>query len=413
MLASVFARYRAFFALPDVVRLVAMAMVARMPLGTQGLGLLLHVRDMTGSFATAGSAVGTYLAASAVSAPIVGRIVDRVGPRWPLYVNGTVGPLALIVILLARPLHLPVPALFVLAAIAGAFMPPITVLTRTMWRYRFEHDEHARRTAFAVDAVLVELAFTLGPALIALILAIGTPTAAYGAAVLFATIAVPVFVASPALKYWKHEPGGERHLLGPLTEPQLLRVYAISTLLTFCLGLLEVGYPGFAAALGATALAGVLLAINSTGSAIGGLAYGGLQIAMPPERQLRVLLVVLALAVGVQALVGSAWLLAALAFLAGFFIAPALTAVTLLVSTHAPRQYATEAFTWSATCIVTGVGAGMAIGGQLVERASVASVFVTSGCAALAAAALTFWPVKADESSVRRTPAGKVEDRAG
>ena len=40
-------------------------------------------------------------------------------------------------------------------------------------------------------------------------------------------------------------------------------------------------------------------------------------------------------------------------------IAPAMTTVSLLVSEHAPPQYATEAFTWSATAIVTGVGAGM------------------------------------------------------
>ena len=54
MLSALLARYRAFFAQPDVVRLVAMALVARMPLGTQNLALLLHVRALTDSFAIAG-----------------------------------------------------------------------------------------------------------------------------------------------------------------------------------------------------------------------------------------------------------------------------------------------------------------------------------------------------------------------
>jgi MFS family permease len=388
-------RYRVFFALPDVARLVAMAMLARMPLGTQGLGLLLHVRDLTGSFASAGTTVGTYLAASAVTAPIVGRLVDRIGPRGPLIVNGIVSPLALGVLLLARPLHLASLSMHVAAAVAGAFAPPITVLTRTMWRYRFEHDEDSRRTAFAVDAVLVELAFTLGPALIALLVAIASPAAAFAAAVLFATIATPVFFASPALRYWKHDPGGERHLLGPLTVPRLLVVYLTTGMLTFCLGLLEVGYPGFAAAAGVTALSGVLLAINSIGSALGGLAYGGLHPAMPLERQLRRLLLLLAVAIGVQSLVTSTWLLAAFAFVAGLFIAPALTATTLLVTANAPPRYATEAFTWSATCIVTGVGAGMAVGGELVERADAHLVFVVSAAAALVGATLTLRPARA------------------
>jgi predicted MFS family arabinose efflux permease len=39
-----------------------------------------------------------------------------------------------------------------------------------------------------------------------------------------------------------------------------------------------------------------------------------------------------------------------------------------VVSTAAPAKYATEAFTWSSTAIVTGIGAGMAIAGVLVER---------------------------------------------
>lgn len=387
MLTGLLSGYRGFFALPDVARMVAMAMLARMPLGTQGLALLLHVRALTGSFATAGSAVGAYLAASAVTAPIVGRIVDRIGPRAPLLVTGTVCPLALIVLLSARPLRLTAPQILLAAGVAGAFAPPITVLTRTMWRYRFEHDADSRRTAFAVDAVLVELAFTLGPALVALLVAVASATAAYAAAVALATLAVPVFFASPALKYWRHERAGERHLLGPLTAPRLLLVYAATASLTLCLGLLEVGYPGFAATLGMTALSGVLLAVNSTGSAIGGVAYGGLRLALPVERQLRRLLVLLALALVVQAFVTDAWLLGVLAFVAGLFIAPSLTASTLLVSANAPPRYATEAFTWASTCIVTGVGAGMAIGGHIVERSGVGDVFAASALAALVAAA--------------------------
>ena len=40
-------------------------------------------------------------------------------------------------------------------------------------------------------------------------------------------------------------------------------------------------------------------------------------------------------------------------------------ALSLLVIRYAPGRYATEAFTWMSTCIVTGVGTGMAVGGQL------------------------------------------------
>ncbi len=370
-----------------------MAVLARMPLGTVTLGMLLHVRALTGSFAAAGAAVGSYLAASAATAPIVGRWIDRRGPRAALIVTGTVCPAALLAIWLAKPLALSTSALWLLAAVAGAFSPPITVLTRTMWRYRFD-DEAARRTAFALDAVLVEFAFTAGPALIALLLALGSPTVAFAAAFVFTALAVPTFLASPALRYWRHDPQAERHLLGPLTEPRLLAVYATTFLITCSLGLLEIGYPGFAAQVRNAPLAGLLIAVNSIGSAIGGLIYGGINIALAPERQLRRVLSVIVVPLALHAIIMSAGWLAVMAFIAGLCVAPSLTIVTLLVSSYAPSRYATEAFTWAATCIVSGIGAGNALGGVLLERYNPGVAFACAAAAALLAAccALTLRP---------------------
>ena len=192
MLDAAVARYAAFFRLPDVTRMLAMAVIARMPIGTVTLALLLHVRALTGSFAAAGAAVGAYLGASAATAPLIGRWIDRRGARTALIVMGIASPCALLVLWLAGPLALPASTLWLIAALAGATAPPITVLTRTMWRHRFS-DADARKTAFALDSVLVELAFTFGPMVIALLLAIGSPMVAFGAAFVFSTIAVPYF----------------------------------------------------------------------------------------------------------------------------------------------------------------------------------------------------------------------------
>ena len=386
MLGTAGAHYAAFFRMPDVARLLAMAVVARMPIGTVTLGMLLHVRALTGSFAIAGATVGSYLAASAITAPIVGRFIDRRGPHVALVVTGIVSPVALLVLWIARPLGLSPAQMTAVAVIAGAFAPPITVLTRTMWRHRFANDVD-RKTAFALDAVLVELAFTAGPALIALLLAVGSPAVAFGAAFFFTLIAVPTFLASPALRYWKREPHGERHLLGPLREGRLVAVYATTFLITASLGLLEIGYPGFAAKVGSAPLAGVLLAVNSIGSALGGLAFGALHWKLAPPRQLPRILGLMVLPLALQATIGNAGVLALVAFLAGLCIAPALTVVTMLVSTYAPARYATEAFTWAATCIVSGVGAGNALGGVLLERFGSSIVFGTSAAVALLAGA--------------------------
>ena len=382
--------------------MLAMALLARMPIGTVSLAMLLHVRALTDSFAAAGATVGTYLAASAATAPLVGRYIDRNGPRGALLVTGIVCPAALLTLWAAKLLGLGAASLWSVAAVAGAFSPPITVLTRTMWRYRFA-DEGARKIAFALDGVLIEFAFTAGPALIALLLAIGSPALAFGAAFVFTTLAVPTFLVSPALRYWRHDPHAERHLLGPLTEPRLVAVYGTTFLLTVAFGLLEVAYPGFAAQVQRPPLAGILLAVNSIGSAIGGLVYGALHVKAARERQLRVSIALLVLPLALQALIDRPAPLALVAFVAGLCIAPTFTIVMLLVSSYAPARYATEAFTWSATCVVSGIGGGNALGGLLLERYGAALVFGASGVAALLSAACALALVRRPRRALHET----------
>jgi MFS family permease len=406
--SAVARRYREFLGLPDTKALLAVALIARMPIGMMSLALLMHLRALVGSFATAGAIVGGYLIASAVVAPVLGRTVDRHGPTGVLALTGAVQPSALLLILLAQPLGLAVPAIAALACLAGALAPPIAVLTRTLWRHRFP-DGELRRTAFAVDAVLVEINFTIGPALIALLLAFAAPSVAFGAAVVFAAAAAPLFLTSPAPHYWWREPAGppqgrtpecaarrysskahpsRASLIGPLANARLLHIYAISFSLAFVFGLLEVGYPGFATRAGVPAMGGVLIAINSIGSAMGGITYGGLALRAPIERQLTLMLAVLALPIAAHALVSSPWLLALPAVLAGLLIAPAISVVSTLVATNAPGRHATEAFTWQGTAIISGVGAGMAVGGVLVDFRGPAATFLLGAVSALTGSAL-------------------------
>ena len=124
-------------------------------------------------------------------------------------------------------------------------MPPVTTIVRTIWRHRFE-DERVRQTAFALDSVLIELSFTLGPALVAILVALASPRAALGLAWACTVAAVPLLYASGGMAWWKDAPASERHLLGPLRERELLVLYASTFALTLAFGALEVGYPGFA-----------------------------------------------------------------------------------------------------------------------------------------------------------------------
>jgi predicted MFS family arabinose efflux permease len=291
---------------------------------------------------------------------------------------------------------MPYPVILACAVVAGMFTTPITTLTRTAWRHRFQSEDD-RRTAFALDSVMIELNFTIGPAIIAVILATAGATAAFGTAIACIVAAIFIFLFSPALKYFKRSEAVERHMLGPLTEPRLLLVFTATFGLTIAFGLLEVGYPAFATALAAPALAGVLLSVNSIGSAIGGAIFGGLHLAMRVERQLATTMGLMAIPLVLHALFLQPLVFGIVAFFAGMLIAPSIAAQSVLVSRLAPAKYATEAFTWSSTFIVSGLGAGMALGGLLVETTGLRSAFATGALivAAMSILAMRITPAPA------------------
>src|SRR5665213_3196076 len=158
-----------------VVRILALTFLERMPIGTLTLSMLLHVRALFGSFAVAGTTVGAYLTASAVTAPLVGRWVDKRGVRVPLAITGILYPVSVGSVLFAESLGLSIGGVQTAAVCAGVFAPPVSGLTRTILRQRFT-DTSERRTAFALDSVLVEMVFTAGPLLVLSLIHISEPT---------------------------------------------------------------------------------------------------------------------------------------------------------------------------------------------------------------------------------------------
>ena len=369
-----------------------------------GFSMLMFLRELTGTFELAGSAVGVGFIAMAIGAPIQGRLIDRYGPRFVLRVTGVMQPLALAAILASAKLDLPFTVTILCSALSGFFASPITTLTRALWRHRFETDEE-RRIAFALDAVTIELNFTLGPALVAGILAMFGATYAFALSIVVVFAAFLTFISSRAIGYFKSDPTSERHLLGPLTEPRLWILFIATLGLTVCFGMLEVGYPAYATFMAAPALGGVLLGINSLGSAMGGMLYGGLHFKARIERQFAGALGLMAIPLIAHVFFLQPIAVGVIAFFVGALIAPSIAAQNVLVSRLAPAKYATEAFTWSSTFIVSGLGVGMALGGVLVENAGLRTNFGV-GAAIVAAMALLALAMGASSS---RTPRASPE----
>jgi predicted MFS family arabinose efflux permease len=124
----------------------------------------------------------------------------------------------------------------------------------------------------------------------------------------------------------------------------------------------------------------------SAGSALGGLAYGSREWHFPLARQFAASLALTALGLAVLAVGWAPWTLAAWSVIAGIAIAPALIIQSMLVTKTARPEHSTEAFTWTTSALLAGVGIGLAAGGMMLERFPSSAALAAGAVAALAAA---------------------------
>ena len=377
--------YARLFADRSVRYLYSASVVGRLPIGMCGLAILLLVQAARGSFSTAGATTGCYVAGLALMAPALGRFIDRHGPWSALLFCSFLFPASLAALIAAVLTGASALVVFACAAAAGATFPPITVCMRTFLRQRFA-DEAALTTAYSIDSVLIEVMFIAGPMLVALLVAMASPAIAVACAAACGFIGVQLFLRSAPLRQWRIEQRTASILLGPLAERRFIALVMIVACYAIAFGLTEIGVAAYAAEANRPALAGVFLGVMSAGSAFGGLAYGSRHWRRPLARQFSVTLAVMGLGLLPLAL---PWQIAAFALfstLGGIVMAPALIIQSMLVAKTARPEHATEAFTWSTSALLAGVGVGMALGGALVEYWRSPAAFCAGAAAAIAAA---------------------------
>lgn len=379
-------RYSSLLRHRDLSRTIAASMIGRLPIGITGLAILLLVQGAFASFARAGAATACYVVGLSVAAPALGRFIDRHGPKLPLMACALVFPAALVALLVAVERGASSSLVLAFAAAAGASFPPITVCMRSYLRQRLRNDE-LLAAAYSLESVLIELIFIAGPMLVALFVAFSSAAHAVLFAAACGSIGTLLFLRSPALGDWQIEPRTGASLLGPLKERMFSRLIAVILCFSMAFGLLEVGVTAYATEKGHAALAGVLLGLMSAGSALGGLAYGSRSWGYGLERQFVLMLALMGVGLLVLALPGSPWLFALCAAFAGIVMAPALIIQSMLVAKLARAEQMTEAFTWSASALLAGVGIGVAAGGALLEVFKSPAAFTAAAAAAWIAAA--------------------------
>ena len=349
------------------------------------LGIVLLARDATDSFADAGRVAAAFGLANAVGAVTQGRLMDRLGQPRVLRTAAAVHVVALAGLVTAAREGTPAWVLALCAAVGGASLPQVPAAMRSLWS-TLVSDPEQRATAYALVAIVFEVAVVTAPAIVAVIAAVASPEAAVLVAAALALAGAIGFAATTGSRGWR----GERHdvgWLGPLAAPGMRTVFVVVAAFGAALGVLQVALPAFGAERGSAEEGGLLLVALSCGSLAGGLVYGSRPWPGVLARRLWVLLLALGAGCALLAVADSYTTLAVLLFVCGLLIAPVVVVGSTLLDTVAPSGTATEAFAVMIMGIVAGSAAGNALAGAIVDAASYeAAVLSAAGLAALGAA---------------------------
>jgi MFS family permease len=378
------------------------SVLARLPLGMTGLAIVLLV-SRGGSYARAGGVVAVYVTGAGIAGPLLGRGVDRFGRRWVLR-PAALAEGALLTVLALLPAGA-TGALFACALAAGLCTPPVVSSTRSLWPVVVPAGQ--LQVVYALEATLQELAYIVGPSLVAVVVTLADPAVAVmvGAGVL----AVGVFAFSlhplasmPAGPTAPAEQSGRRGL--PLSLP----VIAAGLLVVAAFNYVELSTVAFTRGHGAARDAGVVLAVWSAGSLIGGLTFGtraGSQSR--PRRRLAALIAALAGSTLLPVAALNVWMLSVLLLFAGVAIAPTFAALYSLAAAEAPAERQTEAFGWLSTGFQVGSALGSLSAGAVVQASGPRVGYAAAaGVVALGSPALALASRRIAIGSEHPAPAG-------
>jgi MFS family permease len=385
---TVFSPYVRLFAVPGSAAFSFAGWVARLPIPMLGLGAVLLVADETGSYALAGAVSGTLALSFSVVSPQWARAMDRRGQgailRWAMLAYLLSGVAFATAVVAGAPRW----SWFLLAALTGASGPNIGSLVRARWAEALD-DPSRRQTAFALEAVVDEVVFVVGPPLVTLLATLIAPPVGFLTGIVLGA-AGGVWLAGqrttePAVQ--AVDPAAPARRWSALNATVLV-VAGSYLAVGVVFGAMDVVVVGFTAAEGAPAFAGLALAVYAGGSLVAGLAYGVARI--PGTLTSRFLGTAVLFGAAAQLLwgVGSLAVLVGTGFVAGLTIAPVLVSGLSLVESRVPRSALTEALSWTTTGLTLGVTAGSAVAGWAVDHWGAQSAFAVPALAAALAALL-------------------------
>jgi predicted MFS family arabinose efflux permease len=273
---------------------------------------------------------------------------------------------------------------FVSAGVAGACIPPVSSMIRVRWTHLLR-GTHRLPTALAMESVLDEFVFIVGPVLVTFLSTTGHATSGVVTAFTLAVVGSLLFAAQGRTE---PPPHGHAARTGPsaIRAPGIRVLFVVGAAVGAILGTLEIALVAFADEVDAKSLSGILIAALALGSMASGIGWGAIHWRRPLRLRLAVALVLLTVLSIPLLLIEDIWLMIPFVVVAGVAVSPSLISSFTLAELLVPRSATTEAFTWIGTALAVGVAVGTSIAGKVVDTVGANAAFSVATIAAAVAA---------------------------
>jgi MFS family permease len=361
--------YSSLLKTPGVARIIAAQLTARFPFGMLSLAFLLHIERIHHSYGAAGLVLGAMSIGQAIAGPMTSRLMGVLGMRTVLW---TTLALCSVAVAAIGVFVMPIPVTMAVAFFAGLSMPPIQPAVRTI--YPKMVNSRQLTPLFSLDASAQEIIWIAGPVAITFVSTqIGTVEG------ILMSVAIMLlggfwFISSPEVGRVRI-PRSKRRFGMVLARPPVLLATVVGFLLIGSCAAVEAGV---VANFGeGSPFAGIVLAIWSLGSLVGGLAFGHVPIG--PWATARRMLIVFVGVVISTFMLWSWWGLSLSLIIAGLGIAPALAVLFAIVSASVKFSDTAEAYGWVGTGQLIGAALGSALAGFLIDANGPVGAFWAAG----------------------------------
>ncbi len=392
-------QYREILSLPGALKFSAAGLLARSGGAMMGIGIVLMVSALYGSYGLAGALSAANGVSWAVGTAVLSSYVDRYGQRRIMLPATIVSAAALSLLVVLAVLRLPAWTLFPPAMICGALGGAPGALVRARWSH-ITSDPTRLHTAYALESTLDEVTFVVGP-----VVATALSTGVHPAAALITPVVLSLIGAR--LFYWQKatEPppvprpvqeGPRTPLLSRLLVllPGVGGVIAVNLLIGCMFGSIDVSVVAAATGWGVRSASGAVLAVFSLASGVAGFLYGIRAFRSSlPTRFVGGVLVMFVCAASLV-FTNSILLLGVIGVLVGVTIAPTLINGNSLIGRLVPQGRLTEGLSWMGTGIGIGASVGSSVAGPVIDVAGYHGGFLCVAAFAVIAALIAVFSLR-------------------